>query len=70
MRTLPVGQRREEWGNVSAVFRAALLCSISFPTLYRGTGGVAVFHHSCVLGKRILQKLNIFAKKTFMAWSI
>lgn len=42
---LPVGHRKGEWGNISAVLRAVLLCSISFPSLYRLTRGVYVFPH-------------------------
>lgn len=61
MKTLPVGQRKGEYGNTSTWLRAVL--SISFPSLYVGTRGVSVFYHYCILGKRILWKLNRFVKK-------
>jgi len=63
METLPVGQRKGKCGNISTWLRAALPCSLSCPSLYIDTRGVSVFHHYCALGKRILWKLNIFAKK-------
>lgn len=63
MKTLPVGQRKGEYGNTSTWLRAVLPCSISFPSLYVGTRGVSVFYHYCILGKKILWKLNRFVKK-------
>lgn len=50
----------EEWGKISTVLRAALLCSISFPSLYRGTRGVSVFHLLMCTGEKDSPEIEHF----------